>query len=285
MYFESPECARLLHELFWFCLLHIEERPEFFTFKSGLLSRISRNYFDLFLRVPSEHRDLFFDSFYDCAAQAVYYSMFLAFPKSRSKLNTENYKQKIFSTVSELVTGIAVSSQSYNRWELILSSKNVLAPALAQCEFSTVLQRPRRGLVHLHCSPLMQRYLDEKRYQVRNSVPARQMKYTFRNTEREKQSNKKFLQYRIDSEKHRKEHTERESQFRELSARLREEARGVREVTNKAIALIESKAQVWQKKCPKLAADRLLALSAERSEAKQQRTSIPFGELEAALVN
>lgn len=284
-YFESPECTRLLHDLFWLCLLHIEEKPEFLTFKPGLLSRIAKNYFELFLRVPSEHQDLFFDGFYDCASQAVYYSMFLAFPKSRSKLNTENYRQRISRTVSELVTGIVVSSQSYNRWELILSSKSVLAPALAQCGFSSELPRPHRGLVHLRCSPLMQRYLDEKRYQVRNSVPARQMKYTFRDIEREKQVNRKFSQYRIDNEKHRKEHVQRERQFRELSVKLREEMKTARETTNKAVTLIESKAKVWQKRCPKLAADCLLALSAERSEAKQQRTLVPFSELESVLFN
>ena len=46
----------------------------------------------------------FFKKFYDIISQAVYYSLFYAYPKSRKSLD-ENFMRKLIQTFSEIFTG------------------------------------------------------------------------------------------------------------------------------------------------------------------------------------
>lgn len=52
--------------------------------------------------------------------------MFFAFPKSRSRLNHEEFKSRLYELVSEKITGIAIRNYGFNNWVLDLGAGNVL---------------------------------------------------------------------------------------------------------------------------------------------------------------
>ena len=53
----------------------------------------------------------FFKRYFDILAQAVFYSLFFAYPKSRCKFNNE-LKHKLIEFFSEKFTGIKISNSS-----------------------------------------------------------------------------------------------------------------------------------------------------------------------------
>ena len=67
----------------------------------------------------------FFENFYDIIAQSVFYSLFYAFPKSRSLLNNE-MKRKLLNIFSRLFTGMKIKSAKYEHWSLDLGTGNIL---------------------------------------------------------------------------------------------------------------------------------------------------------------
>ena len=85
-HYNSPESVNIISDMFWFCLLFMEQPATFEKFKDPLLHRISQNYLELFVKTPAAEKDSLFFSFHDCVAQGAFYAMFFSFPKSRSKL-------------------------------------------------------------------------------------------------------------------------------------------------------------------------------------------------------
>mmetsp|Transcript_41831 Transcript_41831/g.30721 ORF Transcript_41831/g.30721 Transcript_41831/m.30721 type:complete len:80 (-) Transcript_41831:495-734(-) len=65
----------------------------------------------------NKQKEKFFKNFYDTVAQAVYYSLFYAFPKSRSLLN-EEMKRKLLNIFSKLFTGMKIQSADFAHWQL-----------------------------------------------------------------------------------------------------------------------------------------------------------------------
>lgn len=74
------------------------------------------------------NKDNILDVFYDYMAQCVFYSLYLAFPKSRQKFNYE-FKQLLVSFFGYLFNGLNVHNK-YNtdHWELDLGSGNIIEP-------------------------------------------------------------------------------------------------------------------------------------------------------------
>lgn len=133
----------------------------------------------MFLNVQHGDKEIFFENFYDCMAQAVFYNMFFAYPKSRSRLNSEEFKRKIYELVSLKITGISVSNQGYKKWILDLGAGNVLTTQSqkpSDALYSVLLppirkKQTKRKMQQLRYSPLVKRYLSSKRYEAINSIP------------------------------------------------------------------------------------------------------------------
>jgi len=64
--------------------------------EENLLDRIAKNYINMLLSIedPVDNQS-FFKRYFDIIAQAVFYSYFYAFPKSRSEFNDELKKDLI----------------------------------------------------------------------------------------------------------------------------------------------------------------------------------------------
>jgi hypothetical protein len=166
--------------MFWYCLVKLDKRPDCKDYKKSLLERISYNYVQVFVSVKREDKEYFFENFYDCIAQGVFYSMFFSYPKSRTRLTSEDFKAKLFETVSSKLTGINVNNQSYKKWTLDLGARDVLKEFAERSKDNSApgslpnvgKRQTRRTMQQLRYSPFVSRYLHAKRYEAINSVPS-----------------------------------------------------------------------------------------------------------------
>jgi hypothetical protein len=78
------------------------------------LDRIAANYVSYTIVVDPEDnkkerekKDRFFKYFYDIISQSVFFSLFYAFPKSRSKLD-EDLQRELLNIFSHLFTGMEI---------------------------------------------------------------------------------------------------------------------------------------------------------------------------------
>lgn len=229
-HFSSTQCVSILSDMFWYCLVKIDKRPNLKQYKKDLLERVSQNYIQLFVNVPMHEKEFFFENFFDCIAQGVFYSMFFSYPKSRSRLNSEEFKRKLFELVSKSITGLCVKNEGFSNWILDLGAGNVLQKE-AKPDTEQKLHLPqikvkgqtRRTLQQLRYSPLVSRYLSSKRYEAINSVPTWSMRYTVRNLEKEKDLDERYAYYKklaIDAERNNKE---RDKKFQDISLRIEEQ--------------------------------------------------------------
>ena len=95
-----------------------------------MLDRIAFNYVQLFLLVEPGYRDTFFKCYYDLVAQAVYYSYFFAYPKSRTRITSEEFLNEFYEIISMTITGIPVSTLSYKKWDFDLGAGDILCLSL-----------------------------------------------------------------------------------------------------------------------------------------------------------
>jgi len=75
--------------------------------------------------VKEKHKERFFRTFYDTMAQSVFYSLFYAYPKSRSQLNDET-KRNLLNIFSHMFTGVEIKSAKFEHWDLDLGTGNIL---------------------------------------------------------------------------------------------------------------------------------------------------------------
>mmetsp|Transcript_10336 Transcript_10336/g.15442 ORF Transcript_10336/g.15442 Transcript_10336/m.15442 type:complete len:376 (-) Transcript_10336:25-1152(-) len=200
-YFMSEDCKEIISSMFWFTILELE-KDGYSNYKQQLLDRICKTYLNLFLNVPKEDKEMFFRSFYDCIAQAVFYSMFFAYPKSRSKMNTNDFKSNLYSLVAESLTGVSVCNHGYTKWVLDLGAGNILEkkeaaptpvseslPPMKNLKTTSVFRKTLR----MRYSPFVERYLKNKNYQTLNSVKTWNMKFSSRDVNREQEVADRFL--------------------------------------------------------------------------------------------
>ena len=77
-HFKFPECRAVLSDMFWYSLVKIDNRPNLKGYKKLLLECISYNYIQVFVNVPMQEKEFFFENFFDCITQGVFYSMFFS---------------------------------------------------------------------------------------------------------------------------------------------------------------------------------------------------------------
>lgn len=133
-------------------------------------------------RYSEDAKKQFFKKFYDIISQAVYYSLFYAYPKSRKRLD-ETFMRKLLNNFSELFTGTVIHSATFTHWEDVgassfitkkASSKNGKDPSLADSDINKNT-KSRRERVYMRYSPLVERYLITHNYETINNVKKWQM--------------------------------------------------------------------------------------------------------------
>lgn len=154
-------------------------------------------------RFTEDAKKQFFKRFYDIISQAVYYSLYYAYPKSRKRLD-EVFMRKLLTVFSELFTGTQIHSANYSHWEDMgaasfvqkntKSNKNGKDPSLADAEMSKNT-KSRRERIFMRYSPLVERYLITHNYETINNVKKWQMLLTQR-TEIQKDVDKKFKKFK-----------------------------------------------------------------------------------------
>lgn len=105
-----------------------------------LLKRIAFNFFQFFIKIceieqkSKEHKDRIkgiFNkdpiqrNFYDFVAQCVFYSIYLAFPKSRHIFNNE-FKNTIACIFAYLFNGLTLNKYAIDHWDLDLGTGNII---------------------------------------------------------------------------------------------------------------------------------------------------------------
>lgn len=154
----------------------------------------------LFTAVPAARKDLYFRWYADAVAQAVLYSMFLAYPKSRVKF-TEKFRKELITRISYWTTGICPEFVDSRHWKLDLGGGDVLQPTTSAAAWAghehgrgsaqpvlghdalvgqraSLAHRAPRPVKRLGHSPLVQHYLRMRKYSSVNLVRATRMLMT-----------------------------------------------------------------------------------------------------------
>lgn len=124
----------LISDSFWFLVCFFQTHNKVGDHKDDelgvILKRMSCNYFKFFIRIcdmgPSKKNDPVLNGFRDFMSQCVYYSIYLAFPKSRY-LFGEELRQRIVILFAYLFNGL-ISDNTFSalHWELDLGKGNII---------------------------------------------------------------------------------------------------------------------------------------------------------------
>ena len=100
-----------------------------------ILKRISENYFKFFIKLCDETatarkdqkdlKDNILEIFYDFLSQCVFYSIFLAFPKSRFMFDN-TFRFKIVSMFAYIYNGLIIQNFNLDHWDLDLGTGNII---------------------------------------------------------------------------------------------------------------------------------------------------------------
>lgn len=277
-HFKSKECKDLLSDMFWYCLIKLNKLQSQKSNKHSLLSRISSNYIQVFVNVPPEYKGIFFENFFDSIAQGVFCCMFFSYPKSRYRLNSEEFKSKLYEIVSKQMTGLELKSQGYKNWILELGDGNILKRQAKSLETSLVKEnlpnlksnsQNRRKMQRMRYSPLVANYLKTKKYEAINAVPAWNMRYTVRNLDKERETEKKYSFFKklaVDTERKARE---RGKELQEMASRIDEEIKGEHKEFRKFVNRINRRTKEIIKEGPSEYANKLISLEALQNDKKK----------------
>lgn len=226
-YFSGPECRRIITDFFWYVVCKMFNPETYAEIEEQLLDRICSNYVKLFVNVRAEDKQMFFHQFYDALAQCVLFSLFFAYPKSRSKFNSEFFKSALYQLFSEVVTGVTISNQGYSKWILDMGAGNVLQQRNRHGNETTLppveAREPvRRGKLDIRYSPLIHRYMFGKRYEAINAVKPWKMQFTSRNFKRELEVKNRLSKYLNMAEQIERRGKERSDKIDEEHKRIEE---------------------------------------------------------------
>lgn len=122
MLLELEHADALISDAFWYVICTICNPGEFAQHQEFLFDRIAANYVS-FTLIDDEHvhfnrqaKKQFFLKLYDIIAQAVFYCLYFAYPKSRKTLD-EAFMRQLVTTFSEMFTGTQIHSASLDHWE------------------------------------------------------------------------------------------------------------------------------------------------------------------------
>jgi hypothetical protein len=201
--FCSKPSRAVISDTFWYCICWYFKSGQHTEVERVLFDRISANYVTLFSMIPASRKDFFFEHYYDAISQAVLYSMFLAYPKSRVHF-TEKFRKLLILLIAYWTTGVSPEFVHTKHWKLNLGGGDVLQSTTTQIYpkaatqfrsgFQTeptkmnanVLLGHRESLVHraprpvrtLRYSPLVAHFLKSKKYSSVNLVRAVRMAMT-----------------------------------------------------------------------------------------------------------
>jgi hypothetical protein len=203
--FCSKPSRAVISDTFWYCICWYFKSGQHTEVEKVLFDRISANYVTLFSTIPASRKDFFFRCYYDAISQAVLYSMFLAYPKSRVHF-TEKFRKDLIIRIAYWTTGVCPEFVDTSHWKLNLGGGDVLQSTTTQIYpkektqgksgFSTVsepqkmsanvLLGHRESLAHraprpvktLRYSPLVAHFLKSKKYSSVNLVRAVRMAMT-----------------------------------------------------------------------------------------------------------
>ena len=173
--FKSEKNISIISNLFWYSLCKLMHPNKFIDIEEHLLDEIAASYVELFVSVDLKYRDIFFQTYYDCLAQAVFYSFFFAYPQSRNFIVSEDFMSSLFSMMSEQITGMPVCNLGYEKWDFDLGAGNILRDKLplgASRSSLPILTNNKKckKLLHVRYSPLVDRYMRGKKYEGYNIV-------------------------------------------------------------------------------------------------------------------
>lgn len=189
--FESEHATALICDSFWYIICRFfktaEENTDLMREAAQVfLDRISANYVSFLINVPKkEDKDFFFSnkkkgrSFHDALAQAVFYALYYAYPKSRSKFN-DAVKKTLIEEFAYQFTGMKVEKPNWDSWRIEIGAGNVAG----QGDSSDLIRkdifdldggkRPgiktKRDKLDMRYSPLVERYLKRQKYETINNV-------------------------------------------------------------------------------------------------------------------
>ena len=211
----------IISDGFWYIICKVfkkssPNREQYEVYQEFLLDRIAANYVSFTIvenvKLDPIIKSKFFENFYDIIAQSVFYSLFYAFPKSRSLLNNE-MKRKLLNIFSRLFTGMKIKSAKYEHWSLDLGTGNILqggaskkananqreqislADVEADKKKGKPIKKSNRERIIMKYSPLVERYLFSHKYETMNNVREWKMLLTQR-TDVQKEIDQKFEKYK-----------------------------------------------------------------------------------------
>ena len=136
-------------------------------------------------------------------SQAVYYSLYYAYPKSRKQLD-ENFQRELLNLFSELFTGTTIHSANAAHWEDVAGGafyskataggKGGKDPSIADFDANKPTKSTRDHL-YMRYSPLVERYLITHNYETINNVKKWKVLLTQR-TDIQKNCDAKFQKFR-----------------------------------------------------------------------------------------
>jgi len=173
---------RLICDAFWYCICKYFKKGQHVDVEEELFDRMSKSYVELYnlVRGPATRKDFFFGRYADAISQAVLYSMFLAYPKSRVFF-TENFRRELVRLFSFWTTGIYPEFVDTSHWILNLGGGDVLQ-STAQLQGkedgavttagreSVITHRAPRPVKSLRYSPLVAHFLQSKAYSSTNLI-------------------------------------------------------------------------------------------------------------------
>lgn len=203
--FKSPPSRAVISDTFWFCICWYFKTGQHSNLERALFDRISVNFVALFNLVPPARKDFFFRCYADAVAQAVLYSMFLAYPKSRVHF-TEKFRKDLIIRISHWTTGVCPEFVDASHWKLNLGGGDVLQSTSSQSwprggqlgdgsrggtsgqsllsfdslagRRTSLAHRAPRPLRTLRYSPLVAHFLKSRKYSSVNLVRATRMSMT-----------------------------------------------------------------------------------------------------------
>ena len=162
-WFSSMEAKTVVDGMYWITVARtFKHLADTSSFVSQLLAHVSKAHVQLYLSIPVAKRDFFFDRLSDGVAQAVLFSLFLAFPKSRTEI-TSDLCGRLLADVTQTLTGIRPAATSIRilHWKLNLGGGDVLRIAS-----DPKRQQPQsvKGKLKLRFSPIIAAYLNSRHY-------------------------------------------------------------------------------------------------------------------------
>ncbi|XP_058521863.1 protein FAM227B [Ochotona princeps] len=145
IHFLSEASIALLHDCFWWWFLH-----KFKTHRENqdyLFDRISESYATLFVSIPLNRKDTFFQIYPDCLAQAIYVTFQEAFPES-SELFNDEFKEDLGNTIFLWLSGLKPPRGFWTHWKLKELS-TITTHGSTKTPAKSIKQKNRNGEEHV----------------------------------------------------------------------------------------------------------------------------------------